>query len=72
MGSNERSALLTVSEIADLLQISISQANRLVAEGCPAIDVSIGRPNRRKKRSLRFNPVSVLVWLATRQEEGRS
>jgi len=60
-------SLMTVDQIATLLQIHPAQVDRLVACGMPAIDISIPRPNRRRKRSLRFDAAAVMMWLQERR-----
>jgi len=60
-------SLMTVDQIAALLQIHPSQVDRLVACGMTAVDISIPRPNRRRKRSLRFDAAAVLAWLSDRR-----
>ena len=67
----ERSAvqsptLLTASELADLLKISRCQVDRMVVEGLPYLDLSIGRPGRRRKRTLRVAQADVMAWLTAR------
>lgn len=64
--SPERPSLLTASELAQILQVSRCQVDRMVAAGLPALDVGIPRPGRRPKRSLRFDQAAVVAWLAAR------
>ena len=59
--------LLTLAELAENLRLSQSQIERLVAQGLPALDVSIPRPGRRSKRCLRFSPSEVIEWLRARR-----
>ncbi len=58
--------LLTVDAIATLLGVHRSQVLRLVRAGMPCMDLSVGRPGRRRKRTLRFDREAAMAWLAER------
>jgi predicted DNA-binding transcriptional regulator AlpA len=62
--------LLTVDEIAALLQIHPAQVDRLVSAGLPCLDVSGPplTPGRRVKRALRFDQAAVTRWLEERAQ----
>ena len=63
--------LLSLQQMALVLGIHPGQLDRLVAIGCPAIDVGVPRLGRRPKRALRFNPDRVLAWLSNRANKAQ-
>ncbi len=61
--------LLSLQQMAAILGVHPGQLDRLVAIGCPAIDVAVPREGRRPKRSLRFDRDRVLAWLSNRADK---
>jgi excisionase family DNA binding protein len=57
--ATELQALLTVTEVAELLAVSERTLKRLVTRGFPCLRVG---------RSLRFEPQAVARWLSARRE----
>lgn len=62
--------LLDLRGLARFLAVSPSTCERLVREGCPAIDLGEHDPRRRVKRLLRFDPIAVLQWVRERGQSG--
>lgn len=60
--------LLSLQQMAAILGVHPGQLDRLVAIGCPAINIAVPRPGRRPKRALRFDPDRVMKWLSNRSE----
>ncbi len=52
-------------------KISAHQVDRLrECAGLPAIDLSVGNPNKRKKGLWRYDPLAVRAWWRKRQSGG--
>jgi len=62
-----REAMLSVGAFAGRLGVSCDQIARLIRAGLPAVDVSVPRPGRRRKRAWRIDPAAALTWLRERQ-----
>ena len=64
--------LLDAHDAGELLGgISESQVDQLrESAGLPAVDLSVGDPNKRKKGLWRYDPVAVRSWWQKRQSGG--
>jgi excisionase family DNA binding protein len=64
-------AILTITEVAELLRVSRSTIERFVhRNGMPFIDLGSHNPKRRSRRLLRFERDAVLVWARARSAVG--
>ena len=61
-----REPMMSVGDFGRRLGTSRDQIDRLLRAGMPAIDISVPRPGRRRKRSWRINPAEAIAWLAQR------
>ena len=60
--------LLTIQQLAERTQQNRSSIDKDVQMGMPCIDVGRHHPDRRRKRTLRFDWVQVIRWYSERQQ----